>query len=898
MTKSTIWKLIFICLIFFGIFLALSPFEDRELGEYAESQASTTADPAKYPDHVSFSDVTSNIRAGLEEGQPLNFENLRNYGKENRLDFSAYFQPPKGALNTIFSRLFPSLLNPGIRAGHVKDRDKRNDLVLRTLLSNSQAAIKLGLDLRGGIAFTMEARDLNVSSDGTDPSGATAMDKVVEIMNERLNAFGVAETVVQKKGDRAIEIKIPDRTTKQNPGMIENLQKPAKLEFRIVNNDSSVRQPSEENQDWTSDEGILYRSMTTTDAEPNEPPIWVRQLSSADGDIVQEASPRQDQMGGWEVGLDFTDEGGEKFANLTGDIAQMSDSLTGAPGRLAIVLDGQLESAPTVKERIDGGSAVISGNFSYREAKLLSDILNNPLKVSLEIGEKYEVSPTLATSALDSSLKACYLGAILVIAFMVLWYKAGGFVAVFSVGTNVLLVVALLAGIFEATFTLPGMAALVLTIGMAVDANILIFERIREELRAGKSPDNALEGGYSKAFSTIIDANLTTLITASILIWLGTGPVKGFGVTLAIGIVTSVFCALFISKTLLRALLQTGLKNLISIKPIEKRKTTTEFDFLKYRNPAFLLSWLIVGIGLVSVFQNQDKILGIDFRGGEELIVSFDKMIDSSALDEIFDQNKDIGEVQHVYRSEVGTGEGASRLVLQTEPKKSASALALLQEKFPSSGFSVGDGGGETSISGSVSEDIKQDALLSVFVALLGILFYVAVRFEMGYAIGAVVATIHDVLMTVGLFVLLGVLSEGTICSGQFTAPMLASVLMIVGYSINDTIVVFDRIREELEMNPVTNLRKIITIAINRVLSRSIITSVTTLLAAVSLWVFGAGVINDFAFIFVIGILTGTFSSVFIASPIFFAWHKKDRKHVEEGAMLPKYDWHTSTTKD
>jgi SecD/SecF fusion protein len=462
----------------------------------------------------------------------------------------------------------------------------------------------------------------------------------------------------------------------------------------------------------------------------------------------------------------------------------------------------------------------------------------------------------------------------------------------------VLLVVALLAGIFEATFTLPGMAALVLTIGMAVDANILIFERIREELRAGKSPDNALEGGYSKAFSTIIDANLTTLITASILIWLGTGPVKGFGVTLAIGIVTSVFCALFISKTLLRALLQTGLKNLISIKPIEKRKTTTEFDFLKYRNPAFLLSWLIVGIGLVSIFKNQDKILGIDFRGGEELIVSFDKMIDSSALDEIFDQNKDIGEVQHVYRSEVGTGEGASRLVLQTEPKKSASALALLQEKFPSSGFSVGDGGGETSISGSVSEDIKQDALLSVFVALLGILFYVAVRFEMGYAIGAVVATIHDVLMTVGLFVLLGVLSEGTICSGQFTAPMLASVLMIVGYSINDTIVVFDRIREELEMNPVTNLRKIITIAINRVLSRSIITSVTTLLAAVSLWVFGAGVINDFAFIFVIGILTGTFSSVFIASPIFFAWHKKDRKHVEEGAMLPKYDWHTSTTKD
>ena len=898
MTKSTIWKLIFIFGILLVSFSLISPFEDRELGEYAEAQAGTTADPAQYPDHVSFSDVTAGIRAGLEEDQPIDFESLRNYGKENKLDYSAYFQPPEGVLNTIFSRLFPFWINPGIRAGHVKDRDKRNDMVLRTLLRNSQAAIKLGLDLRGGIAFTMEARDLNVTADGSDPSGATAMDKVVEIMNERLNAFGVAETVVQKKGDRAIEIKIPDRTTKQKPGMIENLQKPAKLEFRIVNVDSSVRQPTEENEDWTDDEGILYRSMLRSDAEPNESPIWVQQLSSADGDIVKEAFPRQDQMGGWEVGLDFTQEGGEKFASLTGDIAQMSDSITGSPGRLAIVLDNQLESAPTVKQRIDGGSAVISGNFSYREAKLLSDILNNPLKVSLEIGEKYEVSPTLATSALDSSLSACYLGAFLVIAFMIVWYRSGGFVAVFSVGTNVLLVVALLAGIFQATFTLPGMAALVLTIGMAVDANILIFERIREELRAGKSTENALEGGYAKAFSTIIDANVTTLITASILIWLGTGPVKGFGVTLAIGIVTSVFCALFISKTLLKLLVQIGLKNLISGKPIEKKKSITEFDFLKYRNPALLLSWLIVGIGLFSVYQNQDKILGIDFRGGEELIVSFDEMIEPAKIDELFSQNNDIGEVQHVYRSEVGTGEDASRLVLQTEPEKSAQALALLQEQFPANGLSVEDGGGETAISGSVSEQIKYDAILSVLVALLGILLYVAVRFEMGYAIGAVAATIHDVLMTIGLFVLLGTLSGGTICSGQFTAPMLASVLMIVGYSINDTIVVFDRIREELEMNPVTNLRKIITIAINRVLSRSIITSVTTLLAAVSLWVFGAGVINDFAFIFVIGILTGTFSSVFIASPIFFLWHKGDRKHVEEGEMLPKYDWHTSSTKD
>ena len=247
-----------------------------------------------------------------------------------------------------------------------------------------------------------------------------------------------------------------------------------------------------------------------------------------------------------------------------------------------------------------------------------------------------------------------------------------------------------------------------------------------------------------------------------------------------------------------------------------------------------------------------------------------------------------------MYRSELGTGEGSSRLVLQTETGKARDALNALNETYPDAKLAEE---GLSNIGASVSNQIKWDAVISVLVALVGILLYVAIRFEMGFAIGAVAATVHDVAMTVGLFVLIGYLTDGVLCSGQFTAPMIASILMIVGYSINDTIVVFDRSREELEMNPVTSLKKIITIAINRVLSRSILTSVTTLLAAVSLWVFGAGIINDFAFVFVIGILTGTFSSIFIASPIFFRWHKGDRKHVEEGEILPNYEWQTSTTK-
>ena len=892
MNKSTYWKLVFTFFVVVISFSLITPFEDQELGEYALGQVSSEANSSNHTGHENFSEVIDNLRNQLPEDQSIDYGALRSYGKRNRLDYAAFFDPPVGVLGTVGSRIFPFWVKPGIRSYHVKDRDKRNDLVLRTLLKNSQAAIKRGLDLRGGIAFTMEVTDVNESEFDSSPDGVTPMDKVIEIMSERLNAFGVAETMVRKRGDRAIEIQIPDRTTKQDPGIIEELQKPAKLEFRIVNVDSQAEVPLQEGQEWTDEEGIPYVSMLRSDAVANERPIWVRRLWSADGEIIEEAYAKQDQMGGWEVGLDFTDEGGKIFADLTGEIANANDPASGALGRLAIVLDGQLESAPTVKQRIDGGSAVINGNFSYREAKMLSDILNNPLKVSLTIGEKYEVSPTLAAGALSSSLNACLLGAVLIIAFMISWYKGGGLVAVISVGTNILLVIAVLAGIFQATFTLPGMAALVLTIGMAVDANILIFERIREELRVGKTSENALEGGYAKAFSTIIDANLTTLITASILIWLGTGPVKGFGITLAIGIVTSVFCALFISRLLMNVLLQIGVKNLISLKKIEKRQPRAEIDFHKFRVPAFFISWVIVAIGIFSVFSNKDQILGIDFKGGEELIASFDEQIDPAQIDSSLEGADQLGEVQHVYRSEIGTGEDASRLVLQTETGKAREVLETLFLANPDAGLTEE---GLSNIGASVSNQIKDDAIISVVVALLGILLYVAIRFEMGYAIGAVVATIHDVLMTIGLFVLVGAVSGGVLCSGQFTAPMLASILMIVGYSINDTLVVFDRMREELEMNPVTNLKKIIMVAINRVLSRSILTSVTTLLAALSLWIFGAGVINDFAFVFVIGILTGTFSSIFIASPIFFLWHKGDRKHVEDGEILPKYDWQTSS---
>jgi SecD/SecF fusion protein len=400
--------------------------------------------------------------------------------------------------------------------------------------------------------------------------------------------------------------------------------------------------------------------------------------------------------------------------------------------------------------------------------------------------------------------------------------------------------------------------------------------------------NNATAGAFAKVTSTIVDANVTTLITASILIWLGTGPVKGFGVTLAIGICASIFCALVVTRFLVDFLVhRVGVSNVLGLCIFPDKK----LDFFQFRKPAFAASWVLVIAGVISVVIHHDNIMGIDFTGGDEMTVSFEERIDTGDLQDAI-AALELGEVNPSYQNLIG--EDREVLKLQTRFDQSRVVLTALQGAFPTAGF-VEDG--VSQIGASVSGSIQANAIWSVIAALGGILLYVAFRFEVGYGVGAVVATVHDVLMTIGIFVLCG--QFGIFTSGQFTAPMLAAILMIVGYSINDTIVVFDRIREELELNPGSNLRSIINLAISRVFSRSLLTSITTLLAALSLYIFGAGVINDFSFVFIVGILTGTFSSIFIASPVFFWWHKGDRRHVEEHQLTPKrYEWESQANTE
>jgi SecD/SecF fusion protein len=843
MSGNILWKFLLTAVIIFWCVAEISPLKDRPFEDYILEQA--TAETTEFASIMERAEA----RVDSKKSKTL-FLALREMGAEDDIDYAVFF--------------------PQVNLRDVANQNKRNDILLKHILSSAQSNLRLGLDLKGGVGVTLKIAE---DAPGSKFEQAEQLKDAIEIMGSRLDGHGVAEPIIRPVGDDAIEIQIAGLSTKDNPEVLEDLKKPARLEFRSVhetlNPDTTAKNKypvgyevlAEENEDRKTGE-VFERRM------------FVKLIPEATGEIVDDAYVSQTQTGGFQINLEMTSEGADILAAVTG-------RMIGKP--LAIVLDGKLYSAPTVNGVLSS-RAQITGTYSQREAIDLANVLNNPLAVELRVDQMYEVQPTLAEGARASSINAAQWGAVLVVGFMLLYYFAGGVVAVISALVNIAIVLGVLASL-GATLTLPGVAALVLTLGMGVDANILIFERLREELKSGKSIKNATAGAFDKVTSTIVDANVTTLITASILIWLGTGPVKGFGITLAIGICASIFCALVVTRLLVDFLVhRIGLRKVLGMDLFPSKK----LDFFKFRKPAFIVSWLIVLAGVVSVVVHHDNILGKDFTGGDEMTVAYDQRLGADEIMQVV-ADQDLGDVTPIYQSLIG--QDVEILKLQTPFDQARPVLEQLQAAFPDANLIET---GITQIGASVSKSIQWNALYSVLCALGGILLYVAFRFEVGYGVGAVVATIHDVLMTIGIFVICGEL--GIFVSGQFTAPMLAAILMIVGYSINDTIVAFDRIREELELNPGTDLRSIINLALSRVFSRTLLTSITTLLAALSLYIFGAGVITDFSFIFIIGILTGTFSSIFIASPVFYWWHKGDRRHVEEHQLTPKrYEWESSS---
>lgn len=847
MFRRIFWKLSLTLVIVIWAIMSLFPLKDRPFPDYVKAEVTARSEE--------FSKLVDRAAAQVQSGKSQSlFVALKRIANEDKIDLSVYFPQ---------INLEKSLLN----------KEKRNNILMDELLRRSKGRLQLGLDLKGGVAFTLEVTEPAKPGEG-ERQRKEQLSKAIEIISSRINAFGVAEPIVRPVGDNRIEVQLPGVSTKDNPEVVDMLKKPARLDFRLVHPTLSP--------DTTAPGDIPpgYEVMTLEHegkaGQTVTQDLFVKRIPEMTGDGISDSFPMVDEFGRFRIIMKFTSEGKKRFAEVTGEIAD-EGKRTGRLGLLAIVLDGKLYSAPSVRERIDSNSAEITGSFTQREAEELANVLNNPLDVPLEIKQQYEVGPTLAAGAISSGKRATIIGVALVAVFMITYYSLAGLIAVTSVTLNILIVLGVLASL-GATLTMPGIAGIVLTVGMAVDAHILIFERMREELKQGKSLLAAFHTGHEKAFVTIVDANLTTLITSGLMIAFGTGPVKGFGVTITIGIFSTMFTALIVSQMLLDMSISSGLMKRMRMMNLFG---VPNFDFVKYGRRAFATSWLIVIVGIGAVVMKGHKVYGIDFAGGDMISLTFKQRIDTAKLQAMADAGK-VGEIIPTYQLEIGTGDEI--LNLQTETGRGDEAVALLTSTFPQAGFDVV---GKTFIGPSIGKEIQWNAVMAIGLSLIGIMLYVAFRFEVGYGVGAVVSTIHDVLMTIGIFVLTG---------REFTAPMVGAILLIVGYSVNDTVVVFDRIREELKINPTAKLRDVINIATSKVFARSILTSTTTFLAALALFIFGGGVINDLAFTFLIGILTGTFSSIFIASPIFYWWHKGDRRHVESHHdIAPKYEWEGSS---
>ncbi len=838
MLRSQLWKLILCLGIALWAVITLVPVKDREFGQFVREEATAK--------QTEFNALIAKASARVQSGQaPSVFMALKQIGREEKIDLSQFF--------------------PQLRLEeNLKNVEKRNNILLDELLRQSKGRLQLGLDLKGGVAFTLEVDESALGAE--QAVRQEKLSKAIEIISNRVNGLGVAEPIIRPVGTNRIEVQLPGVSTKDNPEVVNSLRKPARLDFRLVH--PFAAPPQEPPPGYET----LALEMESRNGEVISEELFVKRIPEMGGEAVADAYPIMDEFGRFKIILKFTDDGSKQFAAVTRTIAN-ENQRTGRLGRLAIVLDGKLYSAPTVREEISGGSAEISGSFSQREAIDLGNVLNNPLDVPLSIKEQYEVGPSMAEDAIVSGRNAFIAGTGLTIAFILFFYTVGGFVAAVGMGINVLIVLGVMANV-GATLTMPGIAGIVLTLAMSVDSNILIFERMREELKLGKSLPTALEAGFDKAWSAILDGNLTTLITAVLMIVLGTGPVKGFGVTLTIGIFTTMFAAVVVSKLILEILVH---GNLIKKMPMFSVLQNTNFDFLKYAKPAFISSWLVIAIGLGVIAYKGKEVYGIDFVGGDTVTMTFSKRVEVGTLRAAANA-AGFQEVSPVYQKQLGAD--LEVLKVTTNFGQGTNLMQALQKAFPEANFVYA---GTSAIGPSVGEEIQWNALWSAFWALLLILVYVAFRFEFGYGMGAVISTIHDVLMTIGLFVLF---------DRQFNASMVAAILLVMGYSINDTIVVFDRIREELKLNPTGTLRDIITRSLNLTLSRTVITGGTTLLTAIVLLLVTGGEVNDIAFTLLIGVVTGTFSSLFIACPIFYWWHKGDRKHVEaHHDIAPKYEW-------
>lgn len=738
--------------------------------------------------------------------------------------------------------------------------------VLNQLQRDASGKIKLGLDLQGGTSYLVQMDTNFLESVGGTTNGVNrsafisgALSQAVEVLRKRVDALGVAEPVIQPVGENQILIQMPGLAESVKEEARENIQKAAYLEFRMVHDDTAAILQNHE--PIPPGYEILKAPLEPGQTTPQPYVVSKKPVGGLAGDFVTKAWVSYGNLGDPQINFSLTAQGAKEFAAVTTQYSP--DPQTGQKHLMAIVLDGELASAPPyISGPIVDGECQITGHFTEEEAQGVASILENPLRAPLTIISASDVAPTLGSDSIHSGMWASIWAVIGVAAFMLLYYRLAGMTANIALITNIIILLGVMCSL-GTTLTLPGIAGIVLTIGMAVDANVLIYERLREELEKGKSLRGAIAAGYGRAFATIFDSHVTTLISSIILIFFGTGEIKGFGVTLTIGVAASLFTALVVTRIIFNFILD---RNWIQTVKMAHIIRTVNLNFMKVAWPLFIATWVFAAASVVVGGATRgEKLFGVDFLGGDAVTFKYSQQEDVEKIRAAL-KPAGLGDATIQYQKDVSGGRPTLRV---TGASGSAKAIEhTLETNFPDARFEQVE---EQEVGAVVGAQIRQSAAIACIFAMFGILIYVAFRYEFSFALGAIVAVAHDLLLTVGCYCISG---------RQFNDTVVAALLTIIGFSINDKVVIFDRIRENLKLGVRGTFAEIINQALNQTLSRTIITSGTVFLATLALFIFGGGEINDFAFTFLVGIITGTYSSIYIATPFVLKWHKGQRPNI------------------
>lgn len=815
MTRNHLWKFLFVLFVLGWSFYEIYPPTGKNLITHFDERARNR--------DATLTNILSRARE-LEKANPVRtYGNLFEAVSTN--DISRYF------------------------SFDVRGQKNPSGFILGRLQREAAGKIRLGLDLQGGTSFLIGMETNTLS---TNQIREHVLSQAVEVLRRRVDKFGVAEPQIQPAGEDRILIQLPGLSEDDRQSARRQIEKSAFLEFRMVHENSAELIAT--GRGAPGYEKLVAKSKDDNGRQIlNEYLVKKQVEEDLTGAYVTRAGVYRDPVTSqFEIHFEFNAAGAEKFGKITRKYSPKNGKFY----QLAIVLDGELSSAPRIMGPIEGGRGQITGDFEQKEAIELANTLENPLEAKVKLLEQRAVDPSLGAATIQSGVRSAIYGTIAVAAFMLVYYLTAGVVANVALLANIIILLGVMSSV-GTVLTLPGIAGIVLTIGMAVDANVLIYERIREESAKGKSLKGAIAAGYDRAFGTIFDSNLTTLIASVLLIYLGSGPIKGFGVTLTIGILVSMFSALVITRLIFDFLTAKGI---IKSLPMLNLVRGSNFDFMKLAKVAFALSWAVILIGLIF----GHKRMGIDFAGGDSVVLTFTKRV---SLDEIQKSllAKGIADPRAQYQGDLSGAAAAETLRVTSPVGTGETVTKTLTTAFPDAGFVQR---AAEQVGATIGDEILKTGLLAILASLFLILVYVAFRYEVSFAVGAVVAVIHDVLMTVGIYCLAG---------REFNATFVAAILTIIGFSINDTIVIFDRIREDLKIGVRGSFTQLINQALNETLSRTIITSGTVFIATSVLYLFGGGAINDFAFTFLVGIITGTYSSIYIASALVLWWHKGQR---------------------